>query len=225
MRHWTREHPRETADGHGDSAATPWIACDDVEFPRRPGPRTAWAGASTRAGMTELLLRLRRERPDLDLMITENGAAFPDVVGADGMVHDDDRVEYLRGHLAAVHAAIAAGAGSGLLRVVAAGQLRVGVGLRQALRDRARRLRDAGAHAKDSARFYAQVVAGQRRPVDRRPEHTPSALSHSTHDAAPRTAGAAARREVRRHGRGATATGSRRPRTAAAAGPGRSAAR
>ena len=34
VRHWTREHPRETADGHGDSAATPWIACDDVEFPQ-----------------------------------------------------------------------------------------------------------------------------------------------------------------------------------------------
>ena len=50
VRHWTRERPRETADGHGDSAATPWIACDDVEFPRRPARRRRWAGASTRAG-------------------------------------------------------------------------------------------------------------------------------------------------------------------------------
>jgi beta-glucosidase len=61
-------------------------------------------------GLTELLLRVSQERPDLELMVTENGAAFPDVVGADGLVHDDDRIDYLRGHLAAVHAAIGAGA-------------------------------------------------------------------------------------------------------------------
>ena len=41
--------------------------------------------------------------------MTENGAAFTDVVDADGTVHDADRVEYLRGHIAAVHAALAAG--------------------------------------------------------------------------------------------------------------------
>jgi beta-glucosidase len=41
VRHWTHERPRETADGHGEGAATPWIACDDVEFPRRAGPTTA----------------------------------------------------------------------------------------------------------------------------------------------------------------------------------------
>ena len=86
------------------------VACDDIEFPRRPGPTTDMGWGIDPRGLTELLLRLGRARPDLDLMITENGAAFPDTVGADGVVHDDDRVEYLRGHLAAVHAAIAAGA-------------------------------------------------------------------------------------------------------------------
>ena len=51
VRHWTRERPRESADGHGDSGARPWVACDDVEFPRQHGPRTPrWAGRSTRAG-------------------------------------------------------------------------------------------------------------------------------------------------------------------------------
>jgi len=60
--------------------------------------------------MTELLLRVAQERPGLDLMVTENGAAFPDVVGEGGRVADPDRVEYLRTHLVAVHAAISAGA-------------------------------------------------------------------------------------------------------------------
>jgi beta-glucosidase len=110
VRHWTRERPRETADGHGDGTATPWIACDDVEFPQRPGPRTAMGWSLDPRGLTALLLRLHRERPDLDLVVTENGAAFPDAVAPDGAVHDADRVEYLRTHLAAVHDAITAGA-------------------------------------------------------------------------------------------------------------------
>ncbi|HWM58853.1 MAG TPA: GH1 family beta-glucosidase [Pseudonocardia sp.] len=110
VRHWTRERPRETADGHGAGAASPWIGCDDVEFPRQHGPKTDMGWSIDPRGMTELLLRVTRERPGLDLMITENGAAFPDVLTSDGRVADPQRVEYLRAHLAAVHAAIEAGA-------------------------------------------------------------------------------------------------------------------
>jgi beta-glucosidase len=110
VRHWTRERPKENADGHGDSAASPWVAADDVEFPRRPGPYTDMGWTIDPRGLTELLLRLADERPGLSLLVTENGAAFPDAVGPDGRVADLDRVEYLRAHLAAVHAAIAAGA-------------------------------------------------------------------------------------------------------------------
>ncbi len=111
VRHWTRERPKETEDGHGATAASPWIACDDVEFPRRAaGRRTAMGWTIDPPGLTELLLRMAREHPGLELMVTENGAAFPDVVGADGQVADPERIEYLRAHLAAVHAAIGAGA-------------------------------------------------------------------------------------------------------------------
>jgi len=42
-------------------------------------------------------------------MVTENGAAYDDVVGPDGSVDDPERVRYLRLHLAAVHEAITAG--------------------------------------------------------------------------------------------------------------------
>ncbi|MBN9097471.1 MULTISPECIES: GH1 family beta-glucosidase [unclassified Pseudonocardia] len=110
VRHWTREHPKETADGHGDGAATPWIACDDVEFPRQHGPKTAMGWSIDARGMTGLLTRMAREHPGLDLMVTENGAAFPGDEVVDGRVADPDRVDYLRSHLAAVHAAIEAGA-------------------------------------------------------------------------------------------------------------------
>ncbi len=59
--------------------------------------------------LTELLTRIRDDYPGLPLMIHENGAAFADVVGPDGEIHDQDRIEYIGGHLAAVHTAIEAG--------------------------------------------------------------------------------------------------------------------
>jgi beta-glucosidase len=59
---------------------------------------------------TDLLLRIHRDHPGIPLVVTENGAAFDDVVTADGQVHDSDRIDYVRRHLAAVHAAIQAGA-------------------------------------------------------------------------------------------------------------------
>jgi beta-glucosidase len=61
-------------------------------------------------GLTELLLRLHRDHPAVPLMITENGAAFDDRVDADGRVHDQRRIDYLRDHLAAVGRAMEAGA-------------------------------------------------------------------------------------------------------------------
>lgn len=110
VRHWTRERPKETADGHGDAAASPWIAAEDIEFPRPAGPTTAMSWGVDPRGLTELLLRLARECPGLELMVTENGAAFPDVVADDGRIADPDRIVYLQDHLAAVQAAIAEGA-------------------------------------------------------------------------------------------------------------------
>ncbi len=110
VRHWTRERPREDADGHGDGAARAWVACEDVEFPVPTGARTAMGWGIDPRGLTALLLRVAREAPGLELAVTENGAAFPDVPGPDGHVADPERVAYLRAHLAAVHDAIAAGA-------------------------------------------------------------------------------------------------------------------
>src|SRR4029078_986379 len=58
--------------------------------------------------LTELLLRLKRDYGDLPLLITENGAAFQDRLD-DGIVDDQRRVAYLRGHIAAVERARAQG--------------------------------------------------------------------------------------------------------------------
>jgi len=60
------------------------------------------------SGLTDLLLRAQRDI-GLPMRITENGMAARDVV-VDGRVRDDDRIAYLRDHLAAVHSAIEQGA-------------------------------------------------------------------------------------------------------------------
>jgi beta-glucosidase len=57
----------------------------------------------------ELMIRLRDEAKGLPLYITENGSAWYDYVTQDGAINDYERIEYLRGHLAALHAAISEG--------------------------------------------------------------------------------------------------------------------
>jgi beta-glucosidase len=74
------------------------------------GPYTAMGWRIEPGSFSELLLRVHRDYPGVTLMITENGAAFDDVVAEDGAIHDENRIDYLRGHLGAVHDAIAAGA-------------------------------------------------------------------------------------------------------------------
>ncbi|WP_226537063.1 GH1 family beta-glucosidase [Fictibacillus halophilus] len=49
----------------------------------------------------DLIRRLRAEYTDLPIFITENGAAFDDVV-ENGRVHDQERVDYIEKHLQAV---------------------------------------------------------------------------------------------------------------------------
>ncbi|MFJ4467811.1 GH1 family beta-glucosidase [Streptomyces sp. NPDC089424] len=97
------------SDGHGRSDHSPWPAADDVVFHMPPGSTTAMGWAVDPTGLHDLLLGIQREFPRLPLMITENGAAFDDYVDPSGEVNDPDRIDYLRGHLAAVHRAMEAG--------------------------------------------------------------------------------------------------------------------
>ncbi|MGX1120409.1 beta-glucosidase/6-phospho-beta-glucosidase/beta-galactosidase [Streptomyces ambofaciens] len=98
------------ADGHGASDHSPWPAADDVAFHQPPGERTEMGWTVDPSGLHELIMRYSREAPGMPLYISENGAAYDDKPGADGSVHDPDRVAYLNGHLTAVRQAIADGA-------------------------------------------------------------------------------------------------------------------
>jgi beta-glucosidase len=101
--------PTVAAAGPPTDASTPFPGCTDVRFPEVDGPRTAMGWAVDAGGLRELLLRLHRDYPGIPLVVTENGAAYPDERSADGAVHDPDRVAYLREHLTAAHEAMLAG--------------------------------------------------------------------------------------------------------------------
>ncbi len=60
-------------------------------------------------GLQRLLVWLDRRYPELPMYITENGAAVPDQADERGYVDDQDRIGYLRDHLAACEAARRAG--------------------------------------------------------------------------------------------------------------------
>ena len=92
--------------------------------------------------------RVARLRRAARSYVTENGAAFDDVVDGRRRVDDPDAhratsTRTSRGRRRAIAEGVDA---ARLLRLVAARQLRVGVRLRQALRHRPRRLRHADAH-------------------------------------------------------------------------------
>jgi beta-glucosidase len=81
---------------------------EGIAFREPVGPVTDMDWQIEPAGLTRLLERLHRDY-GVPMLITENGAAYPDGPGADGQVHDTRRVEYLDGHLRACHQAIANG--------------------------------------------------------------------------------------------------------------------
>jgi beta-glucosidase len=61
-------------------------------------------------GLTGLLTRIAREYKPPVMYVTENGSCYDDVVDADGSIRDTGRRDYLVRHLAAMKAAIDAGA-------------------------------------------------------------------------------------------------------------------
>ncbi|GAA5160826.1 MULTISPECIES: GH1 family beta-glucosidase [Amycolatopsis] len=94
----------------------PQIVADDpgaVPYFRQvpgPGPRTGMDWEVHAAGLEELLLRLAHEYGVRELVVTESGAAYRDVVSPDGAVHDPERAAYVTEHVAATARAAAAGA-------------------------------------------------------------------------------------------------------------------
>jgi beta-glucosidase len=93
------QHPRRRA-------RAPWPGCDDVVFPRRGLPVTGMDWEVQPEGLTRLLVALAQDYDVPPLYITENGAAYDDIVLPDGSVDDQQRLAFIDAHLRATRAAM-----------------------------------------------------------------------------------------------------------------------
>jgi len=94
----------------GDQEPAYWPGSHLAYEVPQDGPYTDMGWRIEPSAFSALLLRVAKDYPWVPLMITENGAAYPDVIDADGHVHDADRIAYLDAHLAALLDAMDAGA-------------------------------------------------------------------------------------------------------------------
>ena len=94
----------------GTPAMASWPGSDGSVMDPPPGELTDMGWGVEPAGLKWTLLRVAEQHPGLPLYVCENGAAYPDVVAADGSVDDPKRIAYLEGHLAALVEAMQAGA-------------------------------------------------------------------------------------------------------------------
>jgi beta-glucosidase len=90
---------------------SPFPAAEGVHWHPRGLPVTAMGWEVQPEGLTRLLQRVKTEYSGeaVKLYVTENGAAYDDVVSHDGAVHDAERTEFLRAHLGAILDAIEIG--------------------------------------------------------------------------------------------------------------------
>ncbi|WP_336204677.1 GH1 family beta-glucosidase [Nonomuraea sp. LPB2021202275-12-8] len=93
----------------GEPADPAYPGSEGILFTTVPTAVTAMGWPIVPGALTLLLRRLSKEYPDLEMMITENGADFADTVTVDG-VRDADRVSFIEEHLRALLTSIEEGA-------------------------------------------------------------------------------------------------------------------
>lgn len=81
------------------------------EVPPPEGTPMTQMGIEIRPGaIGKMVTQMSADYPDIDLYITENGGAFPDLPHASGTIRDHDRIDYMAGNLAACLDAASKGA-------------------------------------------------------------------------------------------------------------------
>ncbi|ANF32391.1 beta-galactosidase [Leifsonia xyli] len=92
-----------------DAPASAYPGSEHVRFVKTGAPVTQMGWEIHPDGMVDVLRQANALAPDLPLYITENGAAYPDRVDADGEIDDGARAEYLEAHFEAARNAVAEG--------------------------------------------------------------------------------------------------------------------
>lgn len=141
-----------------DAAAWP-VHAAAVRQPKATYTETAWEVFPQ--GLTDTLLWVKARYGDVPLYITENGAAFYDPpTAANGRVRDPLRIDYLHRHLRAVHQAIAQGVDiRGYMAWSLFDNLEWSLGFSKRFGIIHVDFETQARTLKDSARFYADVIA------------------------------------------------------------------
>ena len=103
------EHPLPAQAPTDRPTGSPFPAADGVFTHPQGLPLTAMDWEVQPDGLRELLVRVHEDYADaagVKLFVTENGAAYDDVVAPDGRVHDADRADFVTAHLGAILDAI-----------------------------------------------------------------------------------------------------------------------
>ena len=121
-------------DGHKSTLHRCWPGADDVEFMPLIGKRTTMNWNVDPSGFHAHLMRMHRDM-GLPIIVTENGASWPDEVSDDGRIRDIDRYTYLHDHMRGAPEGPRRGCGHPRIHGVEPhGQLRVGLRILQAIR-------------------------------------------------------------------------------------------
>lgn len=105
--------PAAAAAARASGQPNPNVGSEHVDSVPRGLPQTAMGWEVYPQALRDLLIRLHTDythQAGVALYVTENGAAYDDVVGPEGRVEDSERLDYIRRHLQAVHAAMQDGA-------------------------------------------------------------------------------------------------------------------
>jgi beta-glucosidase len=170
VNYYTRNVTRFDADAWPLRAAA-------VPQPRATYTETSWEVFAQ--GLTDTLVQVKERYGNLPLYVTENGAAFFDPPTAEGdRVEDPLRLDYLRKHIRALHAAIQSGVdlrGYFVWSLLDNLEWSLGYSKRFGIVhvDFATQQRTL----KNSARFYSQVIATSGRILNDGPQRSLSDLS------------------------------------------------
>jgi beta-glucosidase len=86
--------------------ASQWVGAESYGLVEPKGATTAMGWPVDADGLAEVLIQVSRDYDAPPMMITENGAAYDDVMNEQEVVHDSDRILFLDAHVAAIKRAI-----------------------------------------------------------------------------------------------------------------------
>jgi beta-glucosidase len=100
-RHTVTAAPKSPTEG-----ASQWVGAESIGLVKPEGATTAMGWPVDADGLAEVLTQVGRDYDAPPIMITENGAAYDDVIDEQGVVDDSERIRYIDAHIDAVKRAI-----------------------------------------------------------------------------------------------------------------------